>query len=57
MKKANAMTARLWCGTCRRKRPHRCNPIGMWVCAACGCYRDKQDGGAERRRAKCTGCI
>jgi len=31
---------RLWCGHCRRQRPHRPNGIGMLICRACGCYRD-----------------
>ena len=39
------MTARLYCGGCRKKRQHRCNGIGMWICKACGCYRDLPNKG------------
>lgn len=33
------MTRRMWCAYCRRNRMHRCNGIGMWICAACGGWK------------------
>jgi len=44
------MTARLWCGECRKKRKHRCNGIGMWICTTCGCYRNLPNAAVEARR-------
>ena len=37
---ATPLVARLWCGKCHAKRAHKCNGAGMWICQACGCYRD-----------------